>query len=64
MKHQPLHQQIVLDHIMIMIIMDHQLVVLDMAIDIIHRVLGMYYNGFCTGIVIYITEKFDSIKYL
>lgn len=38
---------------MIMIIMDRQLVVLDMAIDIIHRVLGMYYNVFCTVIVIY-----------
>lgn len=55
---QPLHQQIVLDHIMIMIIMGRQLVVLDMAIDIIHRVLGMYYyNAFYIDIVIYIYNK-------
>lgn len=39
---------------MIMIIMDRQLAVLDMAIDIIHRVLGMYYiTAFCTVIIIY-----------
>lgn len=54
------HQQIVLDRIMIMIIMYRQLVVLDMAIDIIHRVLGMYYNAFCYY-NIYNREKFDNI---
>lgn len=61
MKLQLRHQLTVLDHIMIMIIMDHQLVVLDMAIDIIHRVLGMCYNTFCTDIIYITTDRNFSI---
>jgi len=44
MKLQHLHQPIVLDHIMIMITMDHHLILLDTVIVIMHQILGMYYN--------------------